>query len=149
MPTYLSSYLVPRNGQQWFVVEDIYLRGGFKVVADTVARDALHSSTKKVGSFVFTSSDGKLWQYQVDGSWVEFSLNPKSKNPVYTHKQTEASAVWTIEHGKNSDLFTYSVFDGLRRSVIPHEVTATDLNSITIEFGIPLDGHVTFVFDLS
>lgn len=74
MPVQLASSLIPRNGQTFSLLEDIYLKGGFVTVADTAARDALPSVAKKAGMIVATTADDKCWQYSSSGTWVEIHL---------------------------------------------------------------------------
>lgn len=73
MPIVQTSYVVPSSPSIPYLVEDIYFKGGFRVVADAIARDAIKAQAKKVGMLVLTALDGKIWQLQEDKiSWVEF-----------------------------------------------------------------------------
>lgn len=72
MPLILSSYLIPANGNSWFLLEDKYVKGGYQVVADTLARDAILSSNRKAGMLVYTQADGKTWRLNADLlTWAE------------------------------------------------------------------------------
>ena len=72
MPIQLASYLLPKNGGQFFLMEDKYLKGGFRICADTVERDATFSVALKDGMLAYTQADGKYWKYNLaTTTWVE------------------------------------------------------------------------------
>ena len=60
MPITLSTFLIPSTSVP-FLMEDVHMRGGFMVVADATARDALHLAKRKKGMIVVTQDDGKWW----------------------------------------------------------------------------------------
>jgi hypothetical protein len=73
MPIFLSSFLLPLSGRDYFLLEDIYLRGGFQVHLDTAKRDAIPAGNRKAGMLVHTQSDKKIWQLDEDmETWTEF-----------------------------------------------------------------------------
>lgn len=146
MPISLTSYLTPKNGAKWFLLEDIYLRGGFRVVATVAERDTLHASTKKVGMLVAVLEDGKIWKLTASSTWEEFK---QAVSNSYTHVQQVAAPVWEIVHGRNCEFFTYNVFDEQKHMVFPNEIHIVDSNTIQIEFAMPMSGHCTFSFDLN
>lgn len=75
MPINISSFLLPRQGSKYFLLEDIYLRGGFQVHLDHEARDAIPETSRKFGMLVFTQDDKKLWQLDEDMvTWAEFKV---------------------------------------------------------------------------
>ena len=69
MPIQLASYLLPKNGGQFFLMEDKYLKGGFRVCADTVERDAILSISLKAGALVYTVADTTYWRYTDTATW--------------------------------------------------------------------------------
>ena len=75
MAVQLASFLVPKGGNSFFLLEDIYFRGGLRLVPTTAERDTLHSSTRKAGMLVITQSDNKIWQLDADlQTWKEFQV---------------------------------------------------------------------------
>lgn len=76
MPIQLASYVVPKNGGQFFLMEDKYLKGGFRICADTAERDATFSVALKDGMIAFTKADGKYWQWDATNTvWVEIPFS--------------------------------------------------------------------------
>ena len=71
MPVSLASYVIPKNGQSFFLLDDFYLKGGYHVCADIAARDAIYGVTKKIGMLVFTQADNKFWRYDATDTWIE------------------------------------------------------------------------------
>ena len=72
MPIFIASYLLPKAGGQFYLMDDAYVRGGFHTCADTTERDAIFTSVRKDGMLVHTVADNKYWKY-VSGtdSWIE------------------------------------------------------------------------------
>jgi len=56
------------------LLEDIFLKGGFRAVDNPEARDDIDPSMQKSGMLVWVESEGKL--YQMAEGWVEVSLGP-------------------------------------------------------------------------
>lgn len=54
------------------IVEDLYVEGGFRSVADTTARDAIPVSLRKEGMLVWCRAEASMWQL-IASSWVPFS----------------------------------------------------------------------------
>ncbi len=146
MAVNVSSFLLPRNGAKWFVLEDIYLRGGFRIVANLEERNTIHASSKKARMVVITADDGKVWQLQPDMlTWAEFRTK-STYFPFFTHDQVEASDKWSVQHNKDTSYFSYTLFDGEGNQVIPGSVKIVDSNTIEFGFSIPITGHVTLSF---
>lgn len=146
MPIQVSSNLLPKNGAKWPVVEDIYLKGGMRVVADAAARDALYTDTiarlgLKSGMLLVTASDNKLWQYRGPGLWVQIAIPT-----TYAFDQLTPSDTWTVSHNLNTKHFTYTVFDSNGFQILPSECHIYDLNNLTLYFAAPISGSATFVF---
>ena len=151
MPVQFSSFLLPRNGNTWFLLEDKYLKGGFQVCADTAARNAINPANLKAGQLVVTQNDNRLWQLQADLiTWLEFNpaVTPPP-SPLYTHKQAIPQATWTVAHGKACSYFSYTIFDDSGKAVLPNEVTIVDTNNVVLSFLVPIGGHCVFAFDFS
>src|SRR5574343_599021 len=71
MPISLASYVIPKNGQSFFLLDDFYMKGGYHVCADAAARDAIYGVAKKIGMLVFTQADNKFWRYDATDTWNE------------------------------------------------------------------------------
>lgn len=148
MPIQVASNLIPKNGAKWSIVEDTYVKGGLRVVADAAARDAIFLDgtavyTLKMGMLLVTADDKKLWQYQGSGVWTQFKVAIS-----YTFTQDTPSDTWDITHNNNSTFFTYTLFDADGYQVIPADCHITDVNNLVLSFAAPIAGHATFVFDV-
>ena len=65
-------HVVPKNGGNFASVWDTDVQGGYSIVADTTARDAIRSGVRKEGMWVKTLSDGKIWTLGSDlTTWTE------------------------------------------------------------------------------
>lgn len=74
MPVQVTSFLVPRNGNQWYLIEDKYLKGGVRVVADAVERSAIHPSSLKNGMVVIQIDDNLMYQLGPDLlTWTQYT----------------------------------------------------------------------------
>ena len=68
--------LAPHGAGTFPLLDDQHLRGGFRIVADHAARDAIPADhrTGKSGMFVVTQNDGKKWQLDSNlTTWTEFT----------------------------------------------------------------------------
>ena len=76
MAIQIASDLVPRNGNTWPVVEDIFIKGGYRTVADLAARDAIDPSALKPGMMVFVQSENAHFKLDQVGppAWVQTGL---------------------------------------------------------------------------
>ena len=147
MPVQLASFLLPRNGNTWFILEDKYLKGGLQVAANAATRDAINSINLKSGQLVITQDDHRLWQLQDDlVTWIEF-VSASTYNPFYTHKQLTPDDAWLVNHGRNCRYFNYSAYDGNGRALIPDDVEIVDENNVIVSFIVPISGHCSFAFD--
>ncbi len=116
----LSSFLKLADTNPLFLVEDKYVRGGCRVVADAAARDVLLTKTYhlKAGMLVVTQSDLKIWQLNSDlGSWTEFtggSVLPTRQTIEYTTEILVPGAYedFNADMGKSVTLFNVSVNQG-------------------------------------
>lgn len=146
MPVYLSTFLLPINNGKIFLLEDLYLRGGFRVVANITERNALHITTKKARMVVITADDGKIWQLQPDNStWAE--LRTKTTYfPFFTYDAPTPLDTWTVRHNKDTKYFSYTLFDLEGNQIFPDTVKQVDSNTVEFSFSIPVAGHVTLTF---
>lgn len=72
MPIVITTFLRPSN-DTIPVVEDIYIRGGMRAVADAAARDATVPNDKKAGMLVVTQDDMVIWQLEADlTTWTDY-----------------------------------------------------------------------------
>ena len=74
----VDTTFVRRNGGNFPIVDDGDVGGGYHVVADAAARDAIPSNLRKAGMLVLVQADGSppgtVYQLQVDmTSWLTFS----------------------------------------------------------------------------
>lgn len=66
MPYQFTSFLLPKNANTFFLLEDRYFKGGLQVRADTTDRDAIPAGNRKSGMIVVTQTDNHLWQLAPD-----------------------------------------------------------------------------------
>ncbi len=75
MPIQLASYLVTKPDGQYYLLEDILFKGGFRTLPDVAARDAIFPISLKNGMLVYTQADDKYWRYNLPTkTWVEIPL---------------------------------------------------------------------------
>lgn len=80
-----SSFLVPKNGNTWFLVEDIYLKGGFQVRQTVAERDAIPAPNLKHGMLVWTLDAATMWQLEADLiTWTIFTGLQGPQGPAGT-----------------------------------------------------------------
>lgn len=71
MPLQIASFLIPKNGLSFYLIEDIYLKGGMQVMPSTQERDAIPETSRKAGMLVYTVADEKFWQLRPDMlTWI-------------------------------------------------------------------------------
>jgi hypothetical protein len=61
-PVTVINTIKPKNGNNFGIVEDVDFIGGFRVVADLTARDAIPVDKMKVGAFVQVQSNTVLYR---------------------------------------------------------------------------------------
>lgn len=104
MAIQVASFLIPKNGNTWFVVEDKFIKGGLQVVASAEARDAINPINMKPGMLVVTQSDNKLWQLQADSSsWVEFSPGPSGDGGASAGRKPATYTAAGLQPGSVAD----------------------------------------------
>jgi hypothetical protein len=148
MPIFVASNLAPKNSAKWPVVEDIYVRGGIRVVADATARDAIYPDSAarnglKIGMLLVTANDSRIWQYTATNAWTELK-----KATTKTYSFAIPGTIWTIPHNTGSTNFTYTVFDTDGFQILPNECQVLDINTIRLTFLEVMAGSVTFSFNV-
>lgn len=146
MAVSLSSFLIPISGAKFYLLEDLYLRGGFRIVANVKERNTMHASVKKPRMVVITADDGKVWQLQPDNvTWAEFRTKT-SYFPFHTHDEPDPKSTWVVTHNKDTKYFSYTIFASDGEQIFPDRVVQVDMNTVEFHFHMPVSGHVTLAF---
>lgn len=75
MAIQLPSFLIPRGGNKWYLLEDKYIKGGLQVAATIADRDSIDTENRKAGMLVVVQADGKIYQLESSlTSWKEFQV---------------------------------------------------------------------------
>lgn len=148
MPIQVAANLIPRNSAKWPVLEDVYIRGGIRVVASAAARDAIYADAAarpglKIGMLLVTADDQRLWQYTGVNAWTEFK---RAVTKTYTF--SIPGTVWNIPHNVGTKNFTYTLFDETGLQIFPNECKAVDANTIQLTFLEAVSGAVTINFNV-
>lgn len=61
MPLYASAFFVPTSAGVPYILEDIYLRGGYRSVATIAERDAIKPAARKQGMVVYVREDTTMY----------------------------------------------------------------------------------------
>jgi hypothetical protein len=81
LPISIASYFQPRNATNpdpalrntYYLLEDIYVKGGLQIRNDATERDNINVLNRKAGMLVLTFDTNKVWQLQSDlTSWLEW-----------------------------------------------------------------------------
>lgn len=149
MTVQVASNLVPKGGAKWPVLEDVFFRGGYRVVANLAARDVMYTDSQqkgclKVGMLVCCADTMIVWQYVAANTWKEFK-----PNPCYTHTQADASTSWAVAHNKGSRHCTFTIIDSSGFLITPDSIQFVDDNNLILSFLEAQDGEATFSFNLS
>lgn len=103
----LADKLEPAGGQTFYLLEDVYIKGGLQTCDNIGARDAIAISNLKLGQLVLTVNDSKIWKV------AELTF-PSSENP-----DAVEAAVWeelglgAIDTDAPEDGKTYGRKDGV------------------------------------
>lgn len=115
MAIQVSSFIVPRGGNKWYVLEDKYIKGGLQI-ADTIAdRDAILEENRKAGMLVIVQTDNKIYQLEASlVSWREFNLgggSPVRQTIEYSTDTLapEDSKGFSLSLGRSALIFELSV----------------------------------------
>jgi len=145
MPLIFTSFVVPSSSAIPFLMEDIYLRGGYRCVATTAARDAIPVSARKAGMLVYCQDTGLTFTVNVGAltTWVPVITTPVRNSITYT----AASAIaangtldFTIDTGLTSIIQTLTVSDPSLKIEAFSTVARNDANPYTF---ISYTGHLT------
>lgn len=78
MPLYASAFFLPSSPSLPFIIEDIYIRGGYRAVATIAERDAIKPATRKKGMIVYVAEDNRMYQITGAlggaGAWKPFDV---------------------------------------------------------------------------
>lgn len=91
MPLYPAAYMLPASPSIPFLLEDVYLRGGYRCVADVAARDAINTYARKAGMRVYVITTGETYTLN-DGDLTTWVLVPDSAARD-TYQYTPGSAI--------------------------------------------------------
>lgn len=73
MAIQVSSFLVPKNFNSWYILEDRYLKGGLRVCTTLEEREAIPPESRKHGMLVVVQAEEKMWMLNEDlETWKEF-----------------------------------------------------------------------------
>ena len=87
MPIRVTSFYLPVSPSIPYILEDVYVRGGFRSVATTAARDEIAAMAKKVGMLVYCEDVDKYFRLGADKlTWYEFSSGSGSGGSGGTRK---------------------------------------------------------------
>lgn len=75
MPVSVTTFFLPANAGVPFILEDLYLRGGFKVFNTTEERDNTHPFSRKPGMLCYTADEDMYFKLMPDRiTWEEFKV---------------------------------------------------------------------------
>lgn len=115
MAIQVASFIIPKGGNQWFILEDKYIKGGLRVCATIAERDAIDADSRKAGMLVIVQSDMKIYQMQASlTSWAEFNLgggSPIRQTIEYATGSLAAGAVknFPLNLGRSAVIFKLAV----------------------------------------
>jgi hypothetical protein len=96
------------------LLEDIYLRGGYRSVADNTARDAIPANSRKAGMLVRAESTGDTWVLGAgltNGDWTLFipAIMGVSYEPLGLHETTLQLTTEVLAGGLFFDPSNYGI----------------------------------------
>lgn len=115
MAIQVASFLIPKNGNTWFLLEDKFIKGGLHVVADVVERDAIPDVNRKASMLVIVQADGKVWRLLDDMlTWREFKVGgsePVRCTAIHTvvGLDSQAHADFELALGGSALIYSLSV----------------------------------------
>lgn len=81
MPVYLGSNVVPKNGQTFYLMEDVYLKGSLQIRKTKSEMEGIDPNNLKQGQLVLVYEDGIIYQQVTDltvadsvPEWKPFTL---------------------------------------------------------------------------
>jgi hypothetical protein len=100
----LSDVLAPLG--EFPILEDINLKGGYQVVSDTSARDAIPANKRKIGMQVYTVATAQLWVLYPDltnSSWAISVSGASVTSTAPVNVTKAAAAVGTSSEAARQD----------------------------------------------
>lgn len=61
MPIYASAFFIPTSASIPYILEDVYLKGGYRSVATIAERDAIKTAARKQGALVYVREDNTIY----------------------------------------------------------------------------------------
>lgn len=145
MPINIASYLKPRSDNTYYLVEDVFIKGGYQVRDTLAARDLIDPLNLKPGMLVMVLEDNKIYRRKEDGSWEELVLGSGSSSSQrqvveYTSDEIAVNGFKVVEIalGKSVLIHKLSVSTPLKVEAF-ESPTLTDPNPYTF---IPTSDHL-------
>ena len=156
MPIQVASFIIPKAGNTWFVLEDKYIKGGLQVVPTLADRDAINAFNLKASMLVIVSADNKIWQLGTDLlTWTEFRVGSTAVRQSVTHQTVSLSPIavedFTLTLGKSVLVYSLSVdtpctvaaySDPTRAETNPYKFVATSSHLVDDGSTLMTDGTV-------
>ncbi len=140
MPIPVIAELVPQNNAPFPVVDDTNIRGGYQILPNQDAINAIPQSKRKEGMQAFSQDTSVLYTLGTDLVTWTVTMVPNSSVPTTVFNQIISSATWSIGHNLNK-FPSVTVTDSIDR-IIVGDVSYVDANNITISFTAPFSGQV-------
>ena len=97
MPVAVSSFLIPRNDADYFLLEDVHLRGGYRAVAFAADMMAISADKLKIGALCYVQADRQFFIYESSGSgsaWLPWTPTSQGSSVSSVHDEVELPAGW-------------------------------------------------------
>ncbi len=120
------------SGESHYITGSLNLSGSLKL--PTTVRDYTNS-TGSVGQILHSTLNGVLWADQATGS-----VSIEGRSVV---QQFSSSLTWSFVHNLGEQFPTLEVYDSNNQVIIPSTITATNANTLTITFAVPVAGRAT------
>ena len=132
MPIAISSNLVPKANAHFALMEDIYLKGGYRSVGTESDLQTLNSYTMKEGMLVSTVDTAKFYTLKADlTTWVEIPIGAGSgSRSTYEVVCTPAGVIDMPYEGTARRYFDFD-YEFKRLSIA---VAAPSVGDVTVEF---------------
>ena len=108
MPIQIASNIVPKNSQTFYMVEDVFIKGGFQIQDNIAGRDAIAFGNLKLGQLVLTTDTGIIWKLtSLAGptiaapdtpqviEWTQLSLGGIEEAPQDGNVYGRSNGAWT------------------------------------------------------
>ncbi len=111
MPLYIQSVLVPSSSTIPFIMEDIHMKGGFRVVSTIEERDAIPTGARKQGMRVLVVNDS-FNEYTLSGGTSNTSWQiTQHLAKVHNHQISDVADLQTELDGKAPAMHSHTVAD--------------------------------------